>query len=217
MNALAEALEKARVVEVLDLKDELENGLTYTIISNLTVSNHAYRRINERLKISDKKEVAEYIANHLKNARYVGIVPADDGNESHLYSYNGIGVHVSLDFTNINTVIEYREQFMHELFKEVEDLQRKIIDLQLKEMRKLTRKRKSAKKKKIENKLDLQVELAELERKMFKTKSEKVKERCLTRIEEINKIIDKQENEVATIETKIRKLSGAITFMHKKQ
>jgi hypothetical protein len=216
MNALALALEKVNVTENVELtSDYLENGLTHTIIHDITIGEHCLKRIRERMGIKDTIEARRTIKDYLKKAKFIGLTPSSDGGESYLYSYMGVGIHVSTDYRNVKTVVNYNADYVHRMFKTLDHVKASIVETHEKEMRKLTRRRKSLLKKDVEKRLDFNVELAELERKIYRTKSEKSKETYIKRKQEILMELNSYTSEKEEIETQMRTLSGAMSFLYR--
>jgi hypothetical protein len=212
---MADAFKKIRIEEVKLTPNELDNGLTLSTINHLIVSAHAKKRGRERFDLKNDVEVDMTVREALKKAKYVGLVPASDGNESHLFAHEKMGIHVSKDYKNVNTLVPYGERYLSEVLNNYSEIKDAIIQMQLKEMRKLNRKRKHLKKKVIEDKLNNNIEIAELERKMYKSKSEKAKKQYLERKVLLCTQMQEQERDLEFIDSKLRKVGGSLAYLNK--
>lgn len=212
--AMADAFSKIKIEEVKLTSDKLDNGLSLSMINKLIISNHAKRRGKERFEFKNDVETDTNVRDALKKAKYIGIVPANDGNESHLYVYEKMGIHISLDMLSVNTLLKYGEKYLSEVLNNYEEIKVAFIQYQLKEMKKLTRTRKMLKKKVVEDKLDYNVEIAELDRKIFKSKSGKAKVRYAERKRYLLNEMKIQEENLSHVEQKLRKVGGALAFLN---
>jgi hypothetical protein len=215
LNAMADALSKINLDEVKLVSNELENGLTFAIINNMAVSAHAKRRGKERFNFKNEVETDMAVREALRKGKYVGLVHASDGNQSYLYSYGTMGVHVSTDYTNVNTLVTYNERYLNEVLSNYDDLKNKIIEIQMKEMKKLNRQRKKMKNDSVDYRLNGNIKIAELERKIYKSKSERSIQEYTERKEYIQNQMIMQEEDIKRIDTKIRKVGGALAYLYK--
>lgn len=209
--ALSLALSSLNVSENIQLtSDKLDNGLTLSAINNIHITNHAYRRIKERLKISHKPTVDKTIREYLKNAIFVGSVVANDGNESLCYSYNSIGIYLEPTKERVVTVKDHELHNLGYALQHISDIKEIILEAQLKKMKQLNRRHKKLSRVGKEVVLDYNVEIAELERRAFKTKSESVRISCNMRVEELKKHMELHAEEIKSIEKEMRMLSKSI-------
>ena len=212
---IANAFKKINMNEISLTENQLKNGLTLSLINKLIISGHAKRRGKERFNFKNDVETDMEVRGALKVAKYVGLVPASDGNESHLYVHNNLGIHISNDYTNVNTLVPYSERYLSDVLKNYEEIRNAIIELQLKEMKKLNKTRIKLKKKVVEDKLDFNIEIAELQKKIYKSKSEKAKEEYNQRIEYLLGAMLEQEESLKGISTKIRTVGGSLAYLNK--
>lgn len=215
--AFADAFKKINLEEVKLVDINLDNGLTLAIINTLTIGTHAKKRYKERFN-ADKNntEIDIIVRETLKKSNYVGLVPSSDGNESHLYVYDKMGIHISTDFQNVNTIVNYgANRYLNDVLNYVDEVKNGLIEIQMKQMKKLTRKRNSLKKRNIEDKLNGNVRIAELERLIYKTKSQKAKQGYIEEREQLIKNMQEQETSLIDVEHKIRKVGGALAFLSK--
>lgn len=213
-SVFAELLEEAMFKEDFVVVDKLPNGLTRSGIASLQFSDHAYRRIKERLDIRTKKVQEETLKDYLINSVYVGFVVAEDGNESYLYAYNGIGIYLNPKKEKLVTVKDYEKKRLVSAISIMDDMKQAVIDIQKKKMKQLNRKHKKLTTQIMEDNLNYAVEIAELDRKIFKTKSEKVKEKYVNRREELISLSNVDKSEVLELESNMRILSKGIVGIH---
>jgi alpha-galactosidase/6-phospho-beta-glucosidase family protein len=212
---LGNALSKLNFDNFQFARNEFENGLTLAMINNLIISNHAKQRGKERFNFKNDSEIISTVKDGLKKSKYIGLVPASDGNESHLFAYQDMGIHISKDYKCVNTLVHYRERYLSEVINSYDEIKKAIIDLQYREMKKLSKNRVRMSKKVVLDQLDSNVEIAELERKIYKSKSEKAKAEYNNRKEVLIKSMQEQEENLKEINSKIRKVGGALAYLNK--
>lgn len=203
------------LVSIQLTSNELENGLTLSIINNLVISNHAKKRGKERFNIINEIELDKTIRQNLKIAKYIGLVPASDGNESYLYVHNGMGIHISTELDNVNTLVKYGENYLKDVLNNYNEIKNAFMNIQAKQLQKLIKSRRTLKKKVINDKLDYNVEIAELDRKIHKTKSEKAKSKYIERKVFLINDLENQEKYLDDLEKKVRYISGSLAFLNK--
>lgn len=213
--AMADAFSKINIAEVKLIKNELDNGLTNEIVNTINISHHAKERCKERLNTKNDTESDILIRDYLRKASYIGVYPTVEGEESHFYSYNSVGVHLNLERTNVNTIVVYGKNYISEVFQFVEEVKECMLEAQTKYMKKLSRTRNSLKRKAVEEELDTRIEIAELERKIYKTKSEKARVRYEQRKAELLVQLSEQQKLLRELERKIRKVGGSLAYLQK--
>lgn len=172
---------------------------------NIKITHHALLRTKERIRWKCKKEF-EWISNirsSLAHAKYVGVVPDDEGRDSHLYACGKVGYYVSMDKKSLVTVIPED--------KTIESpVQTKILELYRKELRKLTRKESARLKKLYELEIRNKMEVATLEYKIFRSRSENAKKVYREQIEQLNIEFTEMQNEIDDIRKEKKKLSKSL-------
>lgn len=212
---MADAFKKIKLEEVKLVSNELENGLTLALINGITISGHAKKRGKERFNLKNDTEVDMTVREALKNSKFIGNVHSTDGTESFLYAHGSFGVHVTTDYKCVKTLVKYGEMYISEILNNYSDLKEQIINIQLKEIRKLNRMRKKLKKEQVEGMLTANIEIAEIEMKIYKSKSEKVIQMYLNRKELLLGQIKDREETLQETDKKIRKLGGALAYLYK--
>lgn len=206
---LGEALEKINLSDVI-VDDSLPNGLTRTIVANLKFTEHAIKRIRERMDLHTRNVAEATIRDYLINADFVGTVIAEDGNESLCYVHNRIGIYLEPTKQRVITVYDYEVGQFEYLINHMDDIKKAVIEVQKKKMKQLNQKHRRIARKAVENKYDFAVEIAELDRKIFKTKSDKVREKYQKRKDELVSLMEEEHKSVLAIEKDMRMLSKGI-------
>jgi gamma-glutamylcyclotransferase (GGCT)/AIG2-like uncharacterized protein YtfP len=187
-----------------ELKSSYKKPKETKIISpfdSIKMSTHANSRANQRFNLS-KTEALECFRDTLKKARYLGVVSDKYGSEGKLYTINKIAIITTLDLAEIKTV--YRRE---DVTIKYEPIRKKMCEFHDKELRKLNRRESSMVKKLELLKLETQVEIAQLNLRLHKTRSQAVKNVCKARANAINERIHEIESEI----NQIRKDRNTIT------
>lgn len=86
-----------------------ETPKTNLYVKGIKLSNHAFKRVTERLGIENLATATKYIKDLLKKATRVGLVVAYDGRLNVLYAHEQIGVYLSPDLKTVVTVNVHKE------------------------------------------------------------------------------------------------------------
>lgn len=170
--------------------------------NKIILSQHAVRRSKERLNM-DKDNATGYLRSCLKKAKKIGIVVDTDGSESILYANGRIGIYVSTDHEEIKTVIKH-ENITYSPLKS------KIEELHSKELRKFKRKENACVKRLENTILEANVEISQLELRMYRSRSVSVKTACKARISAIKIHIGELEDEIKMIQDSHRQIARSM-------
>ncbi|PAD70532.1 hypothetical protein CHH83_01655 [Bacillus sp. 7586-K] len=171
-------------------------------LSKIQLSSHAIKRCKERFSL-DSPHALGHIRAKLKNAKRIGVFTDENGIESILYANGRMGIYVSTDYKEVRTVIK-RESVTYEPIKNV------VAEIHAKELRKLSRKEKACKNRLEEERIEVNLEIAKLERRLFRTRSEAVKMACKARINALNIHIKEKEDEIEQIKATMRQISRSM-------
>lgn len=172
-------------------------------VNKITLSEHALKRVNERLGIKDTKTAVKTIRNTLKQAKRIGVVQDKKGEESVLYAYDGLAIYLTLDLTKVKTVIQ-RTELNYQPIRE------KVVELHKKELRKVERIEQMKKKRLRLEKLRINIELARLEYRKETTRSKNVKAQCDKEIKEYKSYIKSLESELDKISTQKKMIAHSL-------
>lgn len=177
-------------------------------VEQLKITNHALKRVKERFNLKDgsKQAILNYCKGQLKHAKRIGIVISEDGKEAVLYAIGRQGYYLSLDETEIITVMRH-EKITCDTIKD------KIKEISERELRKLDRKEKSKRKYLELAILEANLELSELKYRLYKTRSKAVKMACQARIKALEMRLQELKDEINQIKkekTKIAKSMVAV-------
>lgn len=157
-------------------------------VSNVEISQHAFVRVQERYPnfSKNKRNATEYIRSLLKTAEYIGVVPDNEGVDSHMFSYaNKTAIFLNIEGNLVTTMFEIERD--NRRFISFRD---KVADFYKKEFRKIHRSEMAKRKKVEELTIRYQAEIAVLKYKKFKTRSDNVRIEC-------DNLIANLENELA--------------------
>lgn len=174
-------------------------------VKKVVLTEHAYRRAIERfgLKRTDKQSVLCYCRSLLGKAKRIGVVTAENGNESVLYAGDRHAFYLSLDEQRIVTVNKHE----HVTFVPIKE---KLRLLHEKEIRKLERKERSLQKKIELAKLEAEIEIAELRLRIHKTRSQAVKMACKAKINAIEQTLNDMNDELNDIKALKRQVAKSM-------
>jgi hypothetical protein len=174
-------------------------------VGEVGLSDHGYERAVERLelKYKDRNSVLGFLRKVLKEAICLGEVLDEDENWSVLYAKNRIAIYLSLDLKTIITV----NRFENVTFEPIKE---KLKGLCEKELRKLRRKERCLVRRNERELLKCKVELAELDLRAYKTRSNNVRKQCKERKKEIEKYIADMEKELKNVRDTIRRVSKSL-------
>lgn len=202
-NIVQPIVSKVEVAKPKQIEDYIEwNGLRKPI-SNINFSDHSFVRIGERLNIKDTKQAKGTIKSMLKKAKCIGLVTDEEGRESVLYAHGRTGIHISPDLNKVITVI--RQDVVS-----FEPIKNKMTELLEKEIRKLTRKENARVRQLTELKYEAKCEVAELELRSFRSRSQSVKMACQSRIKAIEISLEQLEQEITEIRNLKRQVSRSM-------
>jgi DNA repair exonuclease SbcCD nuclease subunit len=159
----------------------------------LTISNHA---LDEAVKkFGRQHKLAEgWIRSNFSQAKYIGMVLDDEAaKECRLFSHQRICFILATETDHVITVYPRRHA--------TPTLTSKINAIIEKEVRKAERKVRAVLNRNTLIKADVKVEIAELERRIVRTKSQSVKSACQARINALNEYL----SEITTEEGNVKK------------
>jgi hypothetical protein len=173
---------------------------------NVTISNHALDEAST--KFGKQRKLAEgWIRSNFASAKFIGMIYNEDGSsEVRLFSYQRICFVLAAEDNHVITVYPRRHA--------TPTLSHKINFIVAKEIRKAERKVNAVLNRNNLLRADVKVEIAELERRIIRTKSEAVKMACCARINALNEYltsIAEEENRVK--QEKSTLLKGAAMYV----
>jgi hypothetical protein len=136
-------------------------------MTNVGVTNHAVTRAVERFGIP-KGEARLFVQNHVKLAKFIGIVQDINGRESRLYAYKRMAFHLAVEEDVVLTVLN-QHHAEKPLRKAVESA---VSSVMAKMDRKVSRKGRSIDRMKAE--LKIEIGERELERQRTKSKAKRM-------------------------------------------
>lgn len=153
----------------------------------IEVTPHAEEQAQKRFN-ARYNQARKWIIDNLRKAQYIGIIENEDSKPARLFGYHRIAFVVDIDRDCVITVYPRHEspQSIHSRIKEIVT----------KELRKKDRKVSALERKTKLTKADLRVELAELERRKIRTRSDAVRLACQARINAINDRLRELDEEV---------------------
>lgn len=172
----------------------------------INMSDHAYKRAAERLNLKDKNVALGHIRSALRRGKRIGHVTSEDGKLSVLYAHGRTGIYLTPDLKTVVTVTK------HEVVT-YEPLKHKLVSLHEKELRKLTRTEQARLRYLTDLKHDCDVEIAELKRRIHKTRSRNVKLQCEIRIKAIKQSIEEYENEIVELRSQRRQVARSMVAL----
>ncbi|EGL17499.1 MULTISPECIES: hypothetical protein [unclassified Paenibacillus] len=178
----------------------------------LEITSHAIERAKERFNILNELDIVNMCKTIIKTGVYIGEITCEKGNKSHLFASGKKGAIISQDLSKVVTVIEYRRGHIPDLDKK-NPLHNKLVALYHSEMKRLTKLEQSLLKKLKETKLYNDIEIAELNLKLYKTRSEKTKKEVEQRIAEIKNKFEEQEFAMKQIESDKRIIAKSMACL----
>jgi hypothetical protein len=174
-------------------------------VKKVIITDHALLRAKQRSHWSKMKD-EQIIGNLralLKRAKRICNSVCERGNPSVMFAVDKYEIHLSPDLTKMHTIMR-QEDITYAPIKN------KMLELLEKEIRKLQRK-EGARIKYLERlTYDCKVEMAELERQIFRTKSPSVKQSCQARLNAINTSIQEYKDEIKSIQDEKRRVSRSL-------
>jgi hypothetical protein len=179
-------------IDLLDDKAYMKYGNGKLHLSKIQMTEHGYRRSQERFNM-DKSQSLSYFRSILSKAKLIGTVQDKNGKDSYLYGLGRIAVILDVESPTICTV--YKQENIS-----YNPLKVKVAQLHEKEFRKLQR-TESARIKKLETfKLEANLEIAQCQYRIHKTRSQAVRNVCYARINAVNERLVELENEIKEIQ-----------------
>lgn len=169
----------------------------------IKMSPHAYARAAERFNKRNKEEALGHFRGILRQAQKIGETTCEKGNRTILYAYQRHAVYLSLDLTTIITV----NRFENTTYEPIKD---KMVSIHRKEFNKLERQERSTEKKLKLLQLESAIEIAQLNYRSIKTRSQNVKKECSYRIEELEAQLKNMEEELHKIKSSKRQVARSM-------
>lgn len=182
------------------------NSLNGINVKKVLVGSHAIKRARERGHWDDKlkdEQIRGNVRSLLGRAKRVCNSIDEEGNPSILFAVDKYEIHLSTDLQTVKTIIK-QDKITYK------PIQNKVFELIHKEIRKLERKENARIRYLNSLTYDCQVEIAELNRRIFRTKSITVKQSCEARIAAINHTIKEYQQEIKEIQDEKRRISRAL-------
>lgn len=154
----------------------------------IKISDHAKKRFKQRVK-SENVSIRDFCRNAVLDGEYIGLIIGDDGNLAHCYLYKDYKVLIA-DYTVVSIVPKNKTS------DSCKNIKSKLHNVYKVELNKLIRKSKSYEKYILELKLEAEIEIAELNYRIHKTKSPSIKMVCEARIIAIKESIKEYEEEL---------------------
>jgi hypothetical protein len=178
-----------------DMKENcIDYGSQRINVNKISMSDHAFKRADQRFGITDRSKALSEFRQKLKHAKIIGTVKDDYGNDCYLYGAGKTAIVIATDEPLIITV--YRQDGIT-----YDPLKRKVAELHAKEFRKLQR-TEIARVRRLETvKLEADLEIAECKYRIHKTRSASVRIACQGRINAVNMHVCELENEIKQIQS----------------
>lgn len=175
-------------------------------IKKLKMDAHAIKRAKERFGCLTDEDANNFCKSRLGSSTYLGEFCDRFYQRSHMFvTHDGVCVYVSMDLKTVKTLFKGDDGKPR-----TDPISDKIKKLYFIELNKLNRLGRSSSRKLLKSRLELNIEKANLEMKIHKTRSNNVKEICQERINEIEKHLNDLTEEVKSIETNRMRLSRVI-------
>src|SRR5690606_35523284 len=136
--------------------------------------------------------ISEFINGIISESEYITDTTATDGNTCSMYVNNGIATYINKSTKAVVTVNKFKKATYCPLHP-------KIVEMHRKEVRKLDRKEQVVLNKIEEYELESAVELAQLELRKHRTRSNNVKRECIMKIDLINGQKERLKSELAEV------------------
>jgi hypothetical protein len=174
-------------------------------IKKLYLSKHAIERAKERYNLNSEVEASKYIKERIGNSKFIGEVACEQGGNSYMYVYDRkTAIYVSTDLQVIKTILDLEDQGHYV------GLRSKIESMYQKEFRKVDRLEKARLNKLKLLELKNGAEVAVLKLRIFKTRSQNVKNECLLMIDSLQNEIEQCRNEIEQAKIHKRQIAKAI-------
>lgn len=198
-------------------KPTKESLLTKDRVKSLKISDHAVQRVKERFKQKNKSDCLNYCKGILgqPDSRYIGVSTCEQGNQAHEFCLGKIVVYISLDMTTVVTAMRIKDkQYLSPTktltpVRELPILHDKIVALYDSAYKQHDRLESKKVRQLEKEKIERGVRIAELELRIYKTKSAKVKQTCEQELAEVKAQIILLEQEIKQIQDNKRKISRA--------
>lgn len=170
--------------------------------SKIKMTPHALKRAKERFNM-DQSIAQGYFKGLLPKAKRIGLQTAKDGGQSILYANGRVGIYVSTDHKEIKTVLKQD-------VVSFEPIKAKVAELHAKEFRKLTRKENAQEKRLQDSIFEVNAEVASLELRKHKTRSQAVKIACQAKINALKIHINEMKEELAHLKDVKRQIARSM-------
>jgi hypothetical protein len=183
--------EEAQDQEATSKEDKSELKLNIDI-KNLKPTEHYLKRVKERFFVTDKNYATKFFQDIITNGTYVGTHYSEEHELAHMFVRDNIAVLVSLDLDTVITTYRRDKEFFGHVKSDIRKyLNKKINHLRKQEQIVSTRKTNHC--------LDINIEIAMLERSLHRAKSESKKLAYQARIDALKQhkeILDKDHKQV---------------------
>lgn len=177
-------------------------------LKTLKISSHAVKRSIERFNRKDATDAFNYCKCLLGSAKYMGLSVCEFGNKSHLYQAGRVAIHLDINLSEIVTLYQIDKKTY--IPEEIPfPLKNKLVKLYEVEINKYKRQENRMNKQLEEMKLNLNLEIAQLQLKIHRTKSAAVKNSCLARIKAISEYLMENELEIKSVQDTMRRVTRA--------
>lgn len=173
-------------------------------LKKVKISTHATQRAIERLKVKDMSTANSKIKTLLRDAECIGEVKKNDKDKSILFAKDNVGIYLTTDLTVIKTVLPHYDNTDTRFVKS------KISTFLQKELNKLNRLEKRKVNYLKELKLVTNIEIAELEYEIHKSKDSVFKNVAMARIEAIKQSIQEYSEELNEIKVQSKQMSKSL-------
>lgn len=172
-------------------------------VVDVQLTDHSYERAIDRfsLKHTKKEDVLKYLQKHLSDAEYIGQVTSADGNDSEMFVKGQFCFHLNTELDKIITVVKIENKI------KCNPVQDKMNNLVHKEFRKLDRTEKARLRKLHDYRYDVEIEIAEANRRIYRTRSESVKLACQARIKALELELEQLQLEIEQLRTSKRQVA----------
>ncbi|WP_372011354.1 hypothetical protein NBRC13296_12360 [Paenibacillus chitinolyticus] len=211
----------------------MEDIKTRINFKKLDIEDHAVQRAIERFNRKDRSDALNFCKSLLGNSRYIGQTTCERGNQAHMFvSPNKIEIYLTIDLGQIKTLMSVKEKkhivydkikneesnvegCPENIFSNVEEipLQDKLIKLYQREFKKYDRQEKKLNKEFTEFRFIKSIEIAELNYRIYKCKSLKLRNSLSETLRAIEQTLAEMVLGLKKVQDDKRKIAKALSSL----
>jgi hypothetical protein len=189
----------------------LDIGLRQPVVTynKIKLTDHSIQRIRERLNIKDTTYALNFVKDIIKNGEYLGEhfggSPNDESELCSMFVAKGIMVIVNSKMEVVTVMKKEDHTYFHDR------LRNQYIKLGTKEIRKLNRREQTLHKRLEEYQLEYDVQMALLNKRMYKTRSNNVRKVCKTEKKQLNSSLNTLKQQIRDVQLEKRKVAYSLS------